>query len=463
MGFLSSLLSRKESEGHGPPRLNTSKVLGSGRHADDHIYSASNTPVFTPREGTQNGDNGLDLSRLRPVKVRTSRPPQGGETNASQKGETLQQSAQNGHSERAGNGVNGAGLGAEPGLSPVIEEPSHNETPSTVTSTISYVEEPEDEVQVTDSKPDPDPSPVKPSDDVRKRPALEYSPGRDADAPSRSGAPQSIEGSPQRLLISDRSGRQVAAYESSPEASSDGEETALVHRSSPSVIGRQEAPAKPLGEEPAPVHKSSPSTIGRQAAPAKTANPLGLNPAKVRNQAASAGPQAFLNMSHKPTADEIRARLGLKPSEPITASRTTVSPIIRYVFRPTYVVFLILGPWYFYTLSLAYANVIVSSMFFVSELVSWLLGICFFFNFWYATERNDITLRWAPATSPLLFSYGKEPSACSSFHLLLDLSRSFELVLCGSSGSLALFSVIVHLLVPLMLAMNTKEVHYKSF
>jgi hypothetical protein len=396
MGFLSSLLSRKESEGHGPPRLDTSKVLGSQRHADDHIYSASNTPVFTPREGIRNGDNGLDLSRLRPVKVRTSRSPQRSETNASQTGETLQQSAQNGHSGRAVNGVNGAGLGAEPGLSPVIEELSHNETPSTVTSAISYVEEPEDEMQATNSKPDS--SPAKPSDyDVRRRPALEYSSGRDADAPSRSRSPQSVEGSPQRLLISDRFERQLAAYKSSPEASSDGEETASVHRSSPPVISRQEDPAKPLGEEPAPVHKSSPSTIGRQAAPAKTANPLRLNPAKVRNQAASAGPQAFLNMSHKPTADEIRARLGLKPSEPITASRTTVSPIIRYVFRPTYIVFLILGPWYFYTLSLAYANVIVSSMFFVSELVSWLLGICFFFNFWYATERNDITLRWAPS------------------------------------------------------------------
>lgn len=392
MGFLSSLISKKESEGHGPPRLDTDRVLRSPPPADDHIYSASNTPVFTPRNEEE--PDGFDLSKLRPVRVRTSVVREGGPRTTGHVG--------NGHYEdkvradleengQAENGFEGAGSNVNPEGSPLVQELPHNETPASAATSISYVTEPDDEEPAAESQPLNNSRQSAGLGTIREVPELENSPGQDTRAQIRKQSPLGVENGQQRLLISDGSEQQMVAYESLD--SDQGAESPANATPPPR--------ASPNGGQDSPRKTSLPS-IGRQAAPAKTPQPFGIDPAKIRNQAAKSGPQAFLDISRKPTAEDIRARLGIAPNEPIAASRATIKPIIRYVFRPTYLVFLVLGPWYFYTLSLAYANVIVSSMFFVSELVSWLLGICFFFNFWYATERNDITLRWAAPFRPSL-------------------------------------------------------------
>ncbi|GAQ78031.1 glycoside hydrolase family 8 [Klebsormidium nitens] len=384
MGFLSSLISKKQSEGHGPPRLDTNRVLRSPPAEDDHIYSSSNTPVFTPRNEEE--PDGFDLSKLRPVRVRTSVVREGGPKTTGHAGNGFYGAKAGADSEengRAENGIEGAGLEANLEGSPVVQELPHNETPASAASSISYVTEPDDEEPAAESQPLTGSRQSAALGTIREVPELEYSPGQETSTQIGKKSPLGVENGPQRLLISDWPGQHLVAYEST--GSDQGAE--LAGNVTPPPRG------SPNGGQNSSAETTPLPLIGRQAAPAKTPQPFGINPAKIRNQAAKSGPQAFLDISRKPTAEDIRARLGLAANEPITASRATIRPIIKYVFRPTYLVFLVLGPWYFYTLSLAYANVIVSSMFFVSELVSWLLGICFFFNFWYATERNDITLR----------------------------------------------------------------------
>jgi hypothetical protein len=75
-------------------------------------------------------------------------------------------------------------------------------------------------------------------------------------------------------------------------------------------------------------------------------------------------------------------------------SSTTRNPwVIKYYFRPVALVFVLCAPAYFYTLVQTHTHVAVTGLLFAAEALAFVLNLLFFFNFWFATERNKVSLR----------------------------------------------------------------------
>ena len=75
------------------------------------------------------------------------------------------------------------------------------------------------------------------------------------------------------------------------------------------------------------------------------------------------------------------------------SSTTRIPGVIKYNFRLVALVFILCAPVYFYTLVQTHTHVAVTGLLFAAEALAFVLNLLFFFNFWFATERNKVSLR----------------------------------------------------------------------